>query len=68
MKKILKSVTVRIIGIVLFLALELTAIGASFWLMNQADTILLVIGVVLIITAVVAPVEIILRRLYNKIK
>lgn len=68
MKKILKSVTVRIIGIVLFLALELTAIGASFWLMNQADTILLVIGVVLIITAILTPVEIILRRLYNKIK
>lgn len=68
MKKILKSVTVKVICVVLFVALELVAISAAFWLMNQADTILLVIGVVLIIAAILTPVEIILRRLYNKIK
>ena len=68
MKKILKSVTVKVISVVLFVALELVAISAAFWLMNQADTILLVIGAVLIITAILTPVEIILRRLYNKIK
>ena len=68
LQKILKSVTVKVISVVLFLALEIVAVSAAFWLMNQSDSLLLVVGIVLIITAVLAPVEIILRHLYNKIK
>jgi hypothetical protein len=61
MKNIFKSITAKVIGIILFLTLELTAISSAFWLMNQANTIQFVTGIILGITSIVAPIEVLIR-------
>jgi len=44
--------------------LILCSIKVSFWLMNQKDTIVFMLGILMFITSIVAPID----YLYNKYK
>lgn len=63
MKNIKKSVTLKVILILVVLMAIFALVDISFWLMNMADTSAFVLGILLFTASIGVPIEILIKKI-----
>jgi uncharacterized membrane protein len=62
----MKNITLKIILLLLDISLILVGINIGFWMMNQANTILFILGIAVTVLSILGPIEIAYRRWISK--
>jgi len=64
----MKNITLKVIVLLLTISAIFCGINIGFWMMNQADWILFIIGIIIILSSILIPTEIAYRWFLKKFK